>query len=205
MTINSTTLVFSARSYPTKDPKCSTRIHSSINVITICPKQSDISQNNNPGGEEQEEKDNSENINTIPSSPPDPSVSFEDDGDVMFIEIIKKYDDSLEEELEEDENMMTGEMGVEYFDIFLTRSELAYHKNEEDKRRRVDYVMSKILGFYKECLELGLEYLTGLEEEGGVTLYLTRKSLEVLRKFHWMTLGGRSNQLSHVSSPLLSK
>ncbi|GKG40596.1 hypothetical protein Tco_0467373, partial [Tanacetum coccineum] len=28
----------------------------------------------------------------------------EDDGDVMFIEIIKKYDDSREEELEEDED-----------------------------------------------------------------------------------------------------
>ncbi|GJY28917.1 hypothetical protein Tco_0404684 [Tanacetum coccineum] len=36
-------------------------------------------------------------------------------------------------------------------------------------------------------------------------LYLTRKSLEILRKFHWMILGGRFNQLSHVSSPLLSK
>ncbi|GJS52245.1 hypothetical protein Tco_0625607 [Tanacetum coccineum] len=31
------------------------------------------------------------------------------------------------------------------------------------------------------------------------------KSLEVLGKFHWMILGGRFNQLSHVSSPLLSK
>ncbi|GJX78298.1 hypothetical protein Tco_0325109 [Tanacetum coccineum] len=130
----------------------------SINVITICPKQPDISRNNNPRGEEQEEKDNPENINTNPSSLPDPSVSFvtekvhklnsflesfslvpqspdtkfvcikKDDGDVMFIEIIKKYIDSREEELEEDENMMTGEMGVEYFDIFFTRSELAYHK-----------------------------------------------------------------------------
>ncbi|GKA38279.1 hypothetical protein Tco_0730830 [Tanacetum coccineum] len=27
-----------------------------------------------------------------------------------------------------------------------------YLRNEEDKRRGVDYVMSKILGFYKECL-----------------------------------------------------
>ncbi|GKA49849.1 hypothetical protein Tco_0742922 [Tanacetum coccineum] len=36
-------------------------------------------------------------------------------------------------------------------------------------------------------------------------LYLMRKSLEVLRKFHWTILGGRFNQLSHVSSPLLSK
>ncbi|GJS27971.1 MAK10-like protein [Tanacetum coccineum] len=37
------------------------------------------------------------------------------------------------------------------------------------------------------------------------TLYLIRRSLEVLRKFHWMILEGRFNQLSHVSSPLLSK
>ncbi|GJV79116.1 hypothetical protein Tco_1514986 [Tanacetum coccineum] len=36
-------------------------------------------------------------------------------------------------------------------------------------------------------------------------LYLMRRSLEILRKFHWMILGGRFNQLSHVSSPLLSK
>ncbi|GKA55932.1 retrotransposon ORF1 [Tanacetum coccineum] len=78
-------------------------------------------------------------------------------------------------------------------------------RNEEDKRRGVDYVMSKILGFYKECLELGPEYVTGLDDEGEVTLYLIRRSLEILRKFHWMILGGRFNQLSHVSSPLLSK
>ncbi|GJU20101.1 hypothetical protein Tco_1153443 [Tanacetum coccineum] len=77
LTINFTALVFSARSYPTEDPECSTRIHSSINVITICPKQPDISRNNNPRGEEQEENDNPENINTNPSSLPDPSVSFE--------------------------------------------------------------------------------------------------------------------------------
>ncbi|GJY25669.1 zinc finger, CCHC-type containing protein [Tanacetum coccineum] len=37
------------------------------------------------------------------------------------------------------------------------------------------------------------------------TLYLMRRSLEILRKFHWMILGGQFNQLSHVSSPLLSK
>ncbi|GKC46186.1 retrotransposon ORF1 [Tanacetum coccineum] len=44
-----------------------------------------------------------------------------------------------------------------------------YLRNEEDKRRGVEYVMSKILGFYKECLELGPEYLTGIEDEGEVT------------------------------------
>ncbi|GJT40534.1 MAK10-like protein [Tanacetum coccineum] len=39
----------------------------------------------------------------------------------------------------------------------------------------------------------------------GEWLYLMRKSLEVLRKFYWMILGRRFNQLSHVPSPLLSK
>ncbi|GJS29775.1 hypothetical protein Tco_0490395 [Tanacetum coccineum] len=37
------------------------------------------------------------------------------------------------------------------------------------------------------------------------SLYLMRRRLEVLRKFHMMILRGRFNQLSHVSSPLLSK
>ncbi|GJR34618.1 putative ribonuclease H-like domain-containing protein [Tanacetum coccineum] len=41
--------------------------------------------------------------------------------------------------------------------------------DEEDKRRGVEYVMSKILGFYKECLELGPEYLTGMDDEEEVT------------------------------------
>nr|GEU96392.1 MAK10-like protein [Tanacetum cinerariifolium] len=36
-------------------------------------------------------------------------------------------------------------------------------------------------------------------------LYLMRRSLEVLRKFHWIILEGRFNHLSNVSPPLLSK
>ncbi|GJV14189.1 hypothetical protein Tco_1359512 [Tanacetum coccineum] len=36
-------------------------------------------------------------------------------------------------------------------------------------------------------------------------LYLMRRSLEVLKKFHWMILEGQFNQLSHISSSLLSK
>ncbi|GKB20259.1 hypothetical protein Tco_0854182 [Tanacetum coccineum] len=42
-------------------------------------------------------------------------------------------------------------------------------------------------------------------DKEGVTSYLMRRSLEVLRKFHWTILEGRFNQLSHVSSSLLSK
>ncbi|GKF22651.1 hypothetical protein Tco_0074973, partial [Tanacetum coccineum] len=44
-----------------------------------------------------------------------------------------------------------------------------YLRNEEDKRRGVEYVMSKILRFYKECLELGPKYVTGTDDEGEVT------------------------------------
>ncbi|GKF16650.1 hypothetical protein Tco_0061568 [Tanacetum coccineum] len=52
-----------------------------------------------------------------------------------------------------------------------------YLRNEEDKRRGVDYVISKILGFYKECLELGHEYVTRLDDEGEVTLERATSSL----------------------------
>ncbi|GJS34211.1 hypothetical protein Tco_0532593 [Tanacetum coccineum] len=221
------------------DLQCSTQIHSSINTITIYPKQQSDSHNKTEENKE-EERDSPVNYHNSPT-PPDPSISFitekvlkfnslfeslglvppspnaklvctkEEDGDVMFIEIITKDDNSHKEEPE------AGVQEVEYFDIFLTRSELAYHKylmcgpipsiflrnpiiiegclsnlkipcnighmphkieqydslsdlekehtksvylrNEEDKRRGVEYVMSKILGFYKECLELGPEYL----------------------------------------------
>nr|GEV85411.1 protein kinase-like domain, concanavalin A-like lectin/glucanase domain protein [Tanacetum cinerariifolium] len=46
---------------------------------------------------------------------------------------------------------------------------LVYLRNDEDKRRGVEYVMIKILGFYKECLELRPEYLTRMDDEGEVT------------------------------------
>ncbi|GKC21675.1 hypothetical protein Tco_1023825 [Tanacetum coccineum] len=54
-------------------------------------------------------------------------------------------------------------------DLEKEHTKSVYLRNEEDKRRGVEYVMSKILGFYKECLELGPEYLTGVDDEGEVT------------------------------------
>ncbi|GJZ15067.1 hypothetical protein Tco_0550744 [Tanacetum coccineum] len=152
LNVNSTTSVLSARSYPTKDPQCSTHTHGSINTITIYPKQQSDSHDDKPKENKGEEKNSQEDINTNPSTPPDPSVSFitkkflklnsffeslglapqlsstefvytkGDDGDVMFIEIVKKNDDSRKEEPE------AGGLEVDYFDIFPTRSELAYHK-----------------------------------------------------------------------------
>ncbi|GJV53568.1 hypothetical protein Tco_1449309 [Tanacetum coccineum] len=78
-----------------------------------------------------EEKDDPEYIITNPSSPPNLSLSFitkKNDGDIMFVKIIKQYDDFIKEELEEDESDVTGELGIEYFDRFPSRSELTYHK-----------------------------------------------------------------------------
>ncbi|GJW73745.1 hypothetical protein Tco_0133115 [Tanacetum coccineum] len=148
----STSLVLSARSYPTMDPQCSTQIHSSINVITIHPKQQSDSHDDRTEENEGEEKDNPENIHFDSSAPSDPSILFitekvlkfnsffeslglvpsssntklvctkEEDIDVMFIEIDPKDDNSHKEEPE------AGEHKVEHFDIFPTRSELAYHK-----------------------------------------------------------------------------
>ncbi|GJQ94623.1 hypothetical protein Tco_0005762 [Tanacetum coccineum] len=378
--------VSSVRSYPTMDPQCSTQIHSSINTITIHPKQQSDSRDDKTE-ENEEEKRNSPENHSDSSTPPDPSIVFitekvlkfnslfeslglvplspnvelvctkEEDGDVMFNEIISKDDNSYKEEPE------PVAQEVEYFDIFPTRSKLAYHKylmcgpvpliflrnpiivegsssnlkipcnighvhiekayidlnsplnimtrmmynwimrrrldprkntnggvsnftgrikgkhifmgyftyivdfmivkdissiidprlsqvvlgrpfvkmsnmthdspegvvrfikgtdevaykmphkieqydslsdlekehtksvylrNEEDKRRGVEYAMSKILGFYKECLKLGPEYLTGMDDDGEVTLYLMRRSLEDLRMFSlddsWRTI-----------------
>ncbi|GKC66427.1 hypothetical protein Tco_1099025 [Tanacetum coccineum] len=217
----STSPVLFARSYPTMDPQCSTQIHSSINAITIHPKQQSDSCNNKTEENEEEKKDSPKNIHFDSSTPPDPSVSFitekvlkfnsffeslglvppssntelvctkEEDDDVMFIEIVPKDENFCNEEPE------VGKHKVEHFDMFPTRSELAYHKtdevaykmphkieqynslsdlekehaklvylrNEEDKRRGVEYVMSKILGFYKGCLEFGPEYVTRMEDE----------------------------------------
>ncbi|GJR10402.1 hypothetical protein Tco_0793054 [Tanacetum coccineum] len=54
-------------------------------------------------------------------------------------------------------------------DLEKEHTKSVYLRNEEDKRRGVEYVMSKILGFYKECIELEPEYLRGMDDEGEVT------------------------------------
>ncbi|GKC24886.1 hypothetical protein Tco_1027036 [Tanacetum coccineum] len=141
LNVNTTTSVLSARSYPTKDPQCSTHIHSLINAVTIHPNQQ-----SNFYDDEPEKRD---------------------DGDVMFIEIVKKNGDSRKEEPK------AGGLEIEQYNILsdLEKEHMKsfYLMNEEDKRRGVEYMMKEILGFYKECLELGPEYVTRMDDEGEVT------------------------------------
>nr|GEZ36713.1 MAK10-like protein [Tanacetum cinerariifolium] len=54
-------------------------------------------------------------------------------------------------------------------DLEKEHTKSVYLRNEEYKRRGVEYRMSKILRFYKECRELGLEYLTRGADGGEVT------------------------------------
>nr|GEW92106.1 MAK10-like protein [Tanacetum cinerariifolium] len=139
--------VLSARSYSNEDPQCSTQTHGSINAIIIHTKQQSTSYDNGEK-ENKEEVVNLENTHVNPPTPPDPSTTFitekvlkfnsffeslglvppssntelvctkEEDGDVMFIEIVLKDDNSRKEEPK------AGEQEVEYFDILPTRSEL---------------------------------------------------------------------------------
>nr|GEU78135.1 protein kinase-like domain, concanavalin A-like lectin/glucanase domain protein [Tanacetum cinerariifolium] len=57
---------------------------------------------------------------------------------------------------------------IEQYDSLLNNEKESmksiYLRNDEEKNKEVEYVMSKILWFYKECLELGPEYRTGQEE-----------------------------------------
>nr|GEV32479.1 MAK10-like protein [Tanacetum cinerariifolium] len=139
-----------------EDLQCSTHVHGSINAITIRLEQQSDSYDDKENKNEEEEKDNQENIHVNHSTPPDTSFItkkvlkfnpfFESlrlvpqssdtevvctnmgDGEVMFIELIRKNDDSSEGEREKEGSTTTEGVGAEYFDKFPTRSELAYHK-----------------------------------------------------------------------------
>ncbi|GKB73923.1 hypothetical protein Tco_0935335 [Tanacetum coccineum] len=286
--LNSSLVLF-ARSYLTEDPQCSTHVHGSINVITIHPEQQSDCYDDKEKENKEEEKDNLENTHVNHFTPLDLLISFitekvlkfnlffeslrlvpqsfdtevvctkGEDGEVMFIELIRKNDDSSEGEPKKEGSTTTEGVGAEYFDIFPTRSELAYHKylmcspipliflrnpiitegsiidprlsqvvlgkpfveisnmthnppegvvRFTNETNEVAYKMPHMIEQYNSLSDLEKEhtksvYLT--REEEWNMLYLTRRSLEVLRKFHWIILEGRFNQLSHVSSPLLSK
>ncbi|GJR66602.1 MAK10-like protein [Tanacetum coccineum] len=219
--------VLSARSYPTKDSQCSTHTHSSINTITIHPKQPEESQDNEPNiiRDDDEPQNKSPNegegrtmegptveyFDTFPTR--DELTYHKEDAnggisnftgrikgmhifignftyvvDFMIVEDISSIIDprlsqavlgrpfikisNMTHDLPEGAVRFTnGDDEVSYkmphkieqynslSNLEKEHTKLVYLRNEEDKRRGVNYVMSKILGFYKECLELGPEYV----------------------------------------------
>nr|GEU29692.1 protein kinase-like domain, concanavalin A-like lectin/glucanase domain protein [Tanacetum cinerariifolium] len=69
---------------------------------------------------------------------------------------------------------------------------------------RVNGLKVFVGNFTCECDFMVLEDTTSVIDHD-LGLYLMIRTLKVLRKFHWMILEGRFNQLLHVSSLLLSK
>ncbi|GKD92207.1 hypothetical protein Tco_1372044, partial [Tanacetum coccineum] len=122
----SASLVLSARSYRNMDSQCLNHVQGSINTIIIHSEKQSDSYDENAKENEKEEKDT---LGLVPrSSNTEVICTKGDDGEVMFIELIRKNDDSSEGEPEEEGSTTTEGVGAEYFDIFPSRSELAYHK-----------------------------------------------------------------------------
>nr|GEV21389.1 MAK10-like protein [Tanacetum cinerariifolium] len=127
--------------------------------------------------EEEDEEDDLEYINTNPSSPSNPSISFITKKVVRFANGNNEISYKMPHKIEKFKSLTNLEK---------EHTKFVYFRNKEDKRRGVEYVMNKILGFYKECLELGPEYLTDWKNE---KLYLMGRSPGVLKSFTWKILG----------------
>ncbi|GKE11336.1 hypothetical protein Tco_1414887 [Tanacetum coccineum] len=124
----STTPVLSASSYPTQDSQCSNNVHGSINATTIRPKQPEGPQVNRPD-EGPEREGNLGNTSSNPHLDPLAYIATEqDDGEVIFIEIIRDDDEPRKEDPNEGEGAATEEPMMEYFDTLPTRDELTYHR-----------------------------------------------------------------------------
>ncbi|GJR89107.1 hypothetical protein Tco_0213118 [Tanacetum coccineum] len=128
----STSPVLSAHSYPNMDLQCSNHTHGSINTVIIHTEQQSAFYDDEEK-ENKEEEDDPENICVNPPTPPDRSITFitekvlkfnsffeslglvppssntelictkEEDGDMMFIEIVPTDDNSCTEELKAEE------------------------------------------------------------------------------------------------------
>ncbi|GJS13924.1 hypothetical protein Tco_0408396 [Tanacetum coccineum] len=129
--------ILSARSYPNMDPQCSNHVQGLINTITMHSEKQNDSYDKKAKKTEEEEKDSRENIHANPSTPLDPSVAFitekvlkfnsffeslglvpqssdtevvctkADNGEVLFIELIRKNDDSCKGEPEKEGSTTT--------------------------------------------------------------------------------------------------
>nr|GEU89203.1 retrotransposon Orf1 [Tanacetum cinerariifolium] len=106
----------------------------SINAITIHFKKQSDSYDEKAKENEEEEKGRPKNIHINPSMLPDPSVAFITKNFSNSIQSLNclgwflNHPTSSEGESEEERSTTTDGVGAEYFDIFPTRSELAYHK-----------------------------------------------------------------------------
>nr|GEV97397.1 hypothetical protein [Tanacetum cinerariifolium] len=135
---------------------------------------------------------------------------------IKELELRTKQRDDYEEEMFKDMFPIKEELayhkellGHAYIDLLspINIMSRAYYNKIREKsfqaRRNPGNIIDSTLS--KVVLGKPFAQTSKLAYDEFLRLYLTRRSLEVLRKFHWTILRGRFNQLSHVSSPLLSK
>ncbi|GKC03214.1 hypothetical protein Tco_0994824 [Tanacetum coccineum] len=84
------------------------------------------------------------------------------------------------EQIRHDDEIVLARVRTSTLEILFEDIQSVYLRNEEDRRRGVEYVMRKILGFYKECLELGHAYVTGMDDEGEVTYRIFTKGQKLI-------------------------
>ena len=133
-----------------KDPSSSKHVHF-VNVVTIKPIDREIEESDKDEAkvEANSEDENREVEATRMSYDPTLGiVRFKKDNDEVAYQMPYK---------------------IEQYRLFSNfekeHKQAAYYRNEEDRRRGVEYVRNRMLGFYKECLQLGPEYKTGLEDD----------------------------------------
>ncbi|GKA94891.1 putative reverse transcriptase domain-containing protein [Tanacetum coccineum] len=103
--------------------------------------------------------------------------------------------------------LFPGKLKSRWYGPFLVSKDMKNEAIELYDEEGSKFIVNKqwVKPYQNNLLDTNKDDDVTLEDEEEVTLYLMRRSLEVLRKFHWMILKGRFNQLSHISSPLLSK
>nr|GEV64975.1 MAK10-like protein [Tanacetum cinerariifolium] len=176
--------------------------------------------------EEKEDKGNPKKTNTNSPSPPDPSTSFitkknrklnsffesmnlvpqssgvelvcikDNDGDVMFIEITKKYDDSPKEELGEDESAVTG--GLE----LLKKTYVSWDHLEKKQTRLRLYTKSleEIIIQTLETASPAIATASELDQDG---VRISRRCLEVVASKETLEASSKRRRLEFCDAVMM--
>ncbi|GJY55029.1 hypothetical protein Tco_0446693 [Tanacetum coccineum] len=178
---NSTSLVFSARSYPTKDPQCLTQIHGSINTITMYSKQP-----NKPHGHEiiTEVKKEEEPKDTPQKRSNDPTIIDElestrikEEKELEWLDIeepLNQVDmceesvyESLIKEIPREVTFKTPFKDLERRELTSDGHDLVSSRiilREDDYDRGCERPSDLESGFYKDVDKLGPEYQADLKK-----------------------------------------
>ncbi|GJW08127.1 hypothetical protein Tco_1570550 [Tanacetum coccineum] len=148
------------KSYPNlRNSSSPKRVHV-INIITIIIKE-DEPRETGIVKPDTEDNDRDTIVKVEEESEESEEEEEEKEEDPEYINTNPQFPSNPEEESEEDESIVTGELGVEYFERFPTRSELIYHKvvlSEDDYKRGCERASDLGNGVYLDVDKLDPSY-----------------------------------------------